>query len=209
MYSERRFGLKELGTHAAAVVLPTGSGRFGLRADYLGSTSYNESSLGLAYSRQLGSKVALGVQFNYYALTAAGYDAASAINADLGMLVQLAPQLKAGVQACNPVGTSWSKTGIGSLPAIYRAGLGYDASPQFFISAEAEKVENESLGLNAAMQYVMAEKVVARAGIRSATAVYYLGFGVSLRNFRVDVTASIHPYLGLTPGLLLLYAAGK
>jgi hypothetical protein len=209
VFSERRFGLKDLSAYAAAFVLPTPSGHFGLRADYLGGASYNESSMGLAYGRDLGSKVALGVQFNYFALTAAGYGAASAINADAGVMIHLTPQLNAGFQACNPVGTSWNKNGTGPLPAIYRAGLGYEASPHFFVSAEAEKTENEPLSINAAMQYTMAEKVVARAGIRSATAVYYLGFGVQRKGFRFDVTASMHPYLGLTPGLSLLYVAGK
>lgn len=209
IYSERRFGLKDLSGHAAAFVLPTASGSFGLRGDYLGGTFYNESSLGLAYGRALGSKMALGVQFNYFALTAAGYGSGSAVNADIGMLIRLTPQLNAGVQACNLVGTSWNKTGIGQLPAIYRAGLGYEASPQVFVSAEAEKTENEPLCINAVMQYVIAQRVVARAGIRSATAVYYLGFGVQRKGFRFDVIASMHPYLGLTPGLSLLYAAGQ
>lgn len=209
VHSERRFGLKDLSAYAAAFVLPTTSGQFALRADYLGGAAYNESALGLAYGRTLGSKVALGVQFNYFWMTAAGYDAASAVNADIGVLVRLTPQLNAGLQACNPVGRSWNKTGLGRLPAIFRVGLGYEASSQFFMSAEAEKAENEPISINAGLQYVMAEKVVARAGIRSATAVYYLGFGVNHKNLRFDVTASLHPYLGITPGFLLLYMAGK
>lgn len=209
IFSDRKFGLKDLSTYAAAVVLPATSGSFGLRADYMGGASYNESSVGLAYGRKLGSKVSLGVGFNYFAMMAAGYDAASAIGVDAGVMIHLTPQLNAGVQACNPVGTSWSKDGMGRLPGVYRAGLGYEVSPQVFLSAEAEKAEDKPVSINAGIQYVLAERLVTRAGIHSATTMYYLGFGVKLKGFRFDVTASVHPYLGLTPGLLLLYAPGE
>jgi hypothetical protein len=92
------------------------------------------------------------------------------------------------------------------LPAVYAAGIGYDASPQFFIGAEVQKTEDKPLTVNAGMQYVFADNLIARGGISSATSVYYIGFGVKLKSIRVDVTASFHPYLGVTPGLLLVYA---
>jgi hypothetical protein len=209
IFSERRFGLPDLGAHAIAFVLPTTSGSFGLQADYLGSTVYNESSVGFAYGKNLGSKMSLGVQANYFSFRAAGYGAASTVTADLGVIVHLTPQLNAGVQACNPVRNSWGKDGAETVPAIYRAGLGYDVSKQVFVAVEAEKAERYPVSINAGVHYAVAEKLVARAGIRSATSVYYLGIGLQLKQFRFDVTTSVHPYLGLTPGLLLLYSLSQ
>lgn len=209
IYSERRFGLKELGAHAATVVVPTSSGNFALRGDYLGGTAYNESSVGLAYGRKLGDRLLLGMQFNYYALKATGYEAASSVNVDAGLLVRLTPELSAGVQACNPVQSAWSKEGIGRPPGVYRAGVGYDASQQFLLTAEAEKVEDKPLGINVGIQYLLAEKLLVRAGIHSATTVYFFGLGLRLKYLRFDVTASLHPYLGLSRGLLLLYAPAE
>jgi hypothetical protein len=59
--------------------------------------------------------------------------------------------------------------------------------------------------VNAGMQYSFDEKLFARAGFTSGTSSYFFGLGVMLKNFRLDATASIHPQLGITPGLLLLF----
>lgn len=207
VYSEQRFLLKALRVHAASFVLPTASGNFGLRVDYAGEAGYNESSLGFAYAKNLGSKMAIGVQFNYVGLKTAGYGAASTFNFDAGAMVHLSPQLNAGIHVYNPLGQRFGKDGTEKLPFVYNAGLGYDVSPQVFIGIEAEKVEGQALGINGGVHYKLAEKLTARAGVRSATATYCFGFGVQLRWFRLDATAAFHPYLGVSPGLLLLYSS--
>jgi len=207
VYSEHRFLLKSLSQYSAAVVLPTNSGAFGFKADYFGQPAYNESALGLAYGRSLGDKAAVGVQFNYLATKASGYGHAGLVNFSVSGLVHLTSQLSAGMQAYNPVGAGWGKEGLERLPAIYSFGLGYDASPQVFVGAEVEKAENQPVGVNIGMHYRVAEKLVVRAGMQSATAAYYFGGGVRLNRLRVDATATLHPYLGLTPGLLLLYSS--
>ena len=207
VYSEQRFLLKALRVHAAAFVLPTASGNFGLRGQYAGEAAYNETSLGFAYAKNLGRKMAVGVQFNYVGLKTAGYGAASTFNFDAGAIVHLSSQLNAGLHVHNPVAKRFGKEGTEKLPFMYSAGLGYDVSPQVFIGVEAEKVEGQALGINGGVHYKLAEKLVARAGLRSATATYCFGFGVQLRWVRLDATAAFHPYLGVSPGLLLLYSS--
>ena len=59
------------------------------------------------------------------------------------------------------------------------------------------------------MQYSFDEKLFARAGFTSAASSYFLGLGVMLKNFRLDATASVHPQLGITPGLLLLFKGSE
>jgi hypothetical protein len=44
-----------------------------------------------------------------------------------------------------------------------------------------------------------------RAGIATNTSVLYGGASLFLKTFRLDVAASYHPQLGVTPGLLLIY----
>lgn len=206
LYSTRRFGLKDLTSSAVSLLLPTPSGHFGLQVDYFGNTAYNEAAAGLAYARPLGAKAALGVRFNYFSLSAAGYSRSSAVTVDAGVLAQLTPQLQAGIQVCNPMRSSWQKAGTERLPSVYRAGLGYDVSHQLFVMAEAEKASDRFLGINAGLQYRPAEKLEARVGIQSASSAIYVGFGIQLKQLRCQVTASVHPYLGLSPGLLLLYS---
>lgn len=205
VYGERRFMLEELSLYEAAVAVPTSSGTFGLRGGYFGSSDYNESNIGLAYGRKLGGKVSVGAQFNYYSFSVAGYGHASSINFEVGTLVDVSDQLHVGFHVYNPLGSELNKGEAEKLPAIYTAGLGYDASDKVFIGAEIQKVEGKDIGVNAGLHYGIGSNLFARAGFASANETYYLGLGVLLKNFRLDATASVHPQLGITPGLMLLF----
>ncbi|QEC56871.1 hypothetical protein [Flavisolibacter ginsenosidimutans] len=207
VFSERRFLLRELSSYAFAAALPTSSGNFGLQGDCFGAGLYNETSFGFAYGRSAGSKVDIGAGFHYTAMKAAGYGVASTVTFDAGAVFHLTDAVQTGVSVYNPVGMKFGKDGEEKLPSIYSAGIGYDASPQLFIGAEIQKVEDQPLNVNAGLQYLFAEKLMARCGICSAAAIYYLGFGVKLQRLRIDAAASFHPYLGVTPGLLLLYSS--
>jgi hypothetical protein len=204
IYGESRFMLQELSSYQMAFALPTPSGNFGLQANYFGSSVYNESALGLAYARRLG-KIDLGVQFNYFEMKASGYGNAPAVNFEAGAILHVTDQFQTGIHIYNPTRAGIGKNSGEKLPVIYSFGLGYDASENFFIGGEIEKKEDEPVNVNAGLQYAFDEKLFARAGISSATSSFYLGAGFLLNGFRIDVTASLHPSLGFTPGLLLMY----
>lgn len=205
VYGERRFMLDELSLYQLAIAVPTKSGNFGIKAGYYGFSEYNESQIGLAYARDLGSKVDIGVQFNYNSVQISGYGNSSAVNFEIGTVLHLTDKLNAGIHAYNPVGGRFGKNAEEKLASVYTVGLGYEASDKFFISAEIEKEENQSVNVNAGMQYRFLPQVLARAGIATNTSNVYAGVGLFLKTFRIDVVASYHPQLGVTPGLLLIY----
>ncbi len=208
-FGEKRFLLAELSSYTAAFAVPTSSGNVGFKADYFGSAAYNEAAVSLAYARKLGQKLDVGVQFNYNHFKVSSYGSASAINFDAGMIVHLTERLHTGIHTYNPTGVKMGKQNEEKLPAIYSAGIGYDASERFFVGAEIEKVEDQPVNVHAGMQYIFDEKLLARIGVSTATSSYYLGVGFRLSDFRIDATASVHPSLGVTPGLLLIYSAKK
>lgn len=205
VYGEKRFALKELSQYTATVSIPTTSGNFGIRADHFGDLSYNESGIGLAYGRKLGEKIDIGVQFNYYNFKTQGYGSASSINAEGGVLFHLTESFNIGFHMYNPSGNQLGKKAGENLPSIYAAGFGYDVSSKVFIGASIEKQEDQPLNLNAGMHYYFGDKLSACGGIGSATSSYYIGFGVVLKTLQLNVLASMHPQLGVTPGLLLIF----
>ena len=85
VYAERRFMLNELNVYNGVIALPTHSGNFGLKTGYSGFSDYNETQIGLAYARSLGSKMDIGTQFNYNSIQIAGYGGASAISFEAGL----------------------------------------------------------------------------------------------------------------------------
>jgi hypothetical protein len=205
LYGERRFLLEELSNYSAVAALPTKSGNFGLKANYSGFTDYNETQLGLAYGRKLGSKVDIGVQFNYNGISIAGYGNSSAISFELGAIMHLTERLHTGLHISNPIGGKFGKDQQEKLPSLYSFGIGYDASEKFLISAEVQKEENQPVNVNAGFQYTIGPQLLIRAGMSSATSTVWAGVGLSLKSLRLDVVAGYHPQLGVTPGLMLIF----
>lgn len=205
VYGERKFMLSELNNYTAAFGLPTHSGDFGLKAVYSGFSDYNETQIGFAYARKMGSKIDIGVQFNYNGIRIAGYGTASAISFEAGTIFHVTDKLHTGFHINNPVGGKFGKEQQEKLPSVYTVGLGYDASEKFFASAEIIKEEDQPVNVIAGFQYKFIPQLLARAGMSTATSSAWLGIGLAWRSFRLDVTSSYHPQLGITPGLLMLF----
>ena len=66
IYMERRFLLAELSNSTIAAGMPTVHGNIGLVMRYNGFSEYNQTQLGIAYARKLGSKASIGGQINYH-----------------------------------------------------------------------------------------------------------------------------------------------
>jgi hypothetical protein len=207
-YAERRFMLADLSSYSFALAVPGSSGSFALTANCFGSSAYNESSLGLAYGRKLG-KIDVGAQFNYCQFRIEGYGSASTVNVEAGIMLHLNDQLQTGFHIYNPTRASIGKNEDERLPIICSFGVGYDVSEKVFIGADIQKVEDQPVDVNAALQYAFESKLFARVGVATATSTFYFGAGFFWNGLRIDVTASLHPTLGITPGMLLLYSSSR
>ncbi len=205
VYGERRFLLSELNNYTAAVGVPTHSGNFGLKINYAGFADYYESQLGLAYGRKLGNKIDVGLQFNYNSIRVSSYGNSSAISFELGSVLHITEKLHAGLHLNNPVGGKFGKDNQEKLSSVYGFGIGYDASEKFLVSAEIEKEEDQPVNVNAGFQYKFIPQLLVRVGMSSATSSAWLGLGLTVKSFRLDVTTSYHPQLGITPGILMLF----
>ena len=204
VYGEKRFLLAETNMYSSIVAIPTKDGNFAFQADYFGFKNYNESQLGIAYARNVGKKLDLGIKFNYYSFRVPGYENPSTVDFEIGAIVHVSDKFNAGVHLYNPVGGRLSKTENDKLSSVYSFGLGYEASENFLISAELVKQEDLPVNLNAAVQYDFAKKFFARFGLATENETPFAGAGVSWDNFRIDISASYHPQLGLTPGLMFI-----
>ncbi len=204
VYGEQRFLLSENSTYAMAAAIPTGMGNFGLKVNYAGFSDFNENAVGLAYARKLGKKVDIGVQFNYYGYRITSYGNASSVNFELGAILHLTDKINAGVHVYNPVGGKLGKSGDEKLASVYKFGLGYDASENFFVGIETIKEEDKSLNVTGGVQYQFEKRFFARIGFISETGSGFGGVGVSWKNIRLDIAANYHPQLGFSPGLLLI-----
>lgn len=204
VYGERRFMLNENSVYGLAATIPTNKGNFGVQLNYAGFTGFNEQKLGLAYGRSLGKLLDVGVQFNYYGYRIPQYGSASAVNAELGILLHFTEKLTGGIHVYNPVGGKLGKEQDEKLASAYKFGLGYEASENFTVSAEIIKEEDRNVNVTGAVQYQFMKQLFARVGFVSDTGSGFAGIGLGWKNFRLDVSGSYHPQLGFSPGLLFL-----
>lgn len=204
IYGEQRFLLSENSAYAVAAAIPTALGNFGVKLNYAGFTNFNENAVGLAYARSLGKKVDIGVQFNYYGYRVPSYGNASAINFEIGALLHLSDKLNAGFHTYSPVGGKLGKSGEEKLASVYKFGMGYDASTNFYVSAEAVKEEDKPVNVTGMVQYQFEKKFFARLGFGSETGSVFGGIGFSWKNLRLDIATGYHPELGFSPGISLI-----
>src|SRR5687768_12058676 len=109
VYGEKRFLLDATNMYSGIIALVTSKGNFAFHGDYFGFSSYNESQIGLAYARKLGSKIDIGVKFNYYSFRIPGYGNASAINFESGLTAHLTDKLHTVIHVYNPAGGRFLK----------------------------------------------------------------------------------------------------
>jgi hypothetical protein len=204
IYGEQRYLLTATGAYAAAVAVPTAMGNFGIRLNYAGFKNFNESGAGLAYAKRLGKQIDIGIQFNYYSYRVPAYTNASSVNVEAGLLYHFSDKLNGGIHVYNPTGSKLGKSGEERLPAIYKFGLGYDASDNFFTAIEMLKEEDKPVTINAGFQYLFARQFFVKGGFISETSAVYVGAGIGWTNVRIDVATSYHPQLGFSPGILLI-----
>ena len=208
-YSERRFLLAAMSAYRFAAVFPTQLGNFGLQLDYAGFKNFNENKMGLAYACHLGPRVDAGIQFNYYGYRVPAYGNASAIYFEAGAIIHFTDKLNGGVQVYNPVGGKLGRASNEKLASAYKFGLGYDASAAFFAGAEVIKEEDRPVNVIAGVQYHFEDHFFARAGIISESGAAFAGAGIGWNKLRLDVSASYHPQLGFSPGILLMVDFGN
>ena len=205
VFSERRFLLSALNHFVAAIGLHAGHGNFGINTGYFGFGDYNETQIGLAYAKKLGSKLDIGACFNYNAIKISGYGNSSAINGEIGILLHLTDKLHAGINVFNPAGGKFGNDFNEKLATVITIGSGYEASEKFFVSTEIEKEEDLPVNVNAGIQYKILSQLFVRIAIATETSNTYFGIGFTMKSFRIDVIASYHPQLGFTPAMLLLF----
>lgn len=205
VFGEKRFLLNELNSYTASAAILTASGNFAVKAGYHGFSDYNETQLGLAYGKKLGNKIDIGTQFNYQGIQIVSYGNAAALSFELGAILHITDKLHAGVHINNPVGGKFGKDQQEKMSSIYTTGLGYEASEKFFFTIDIQKEEDQPVNVNAGLQYKAVPQLLARAGISSATSSAWIGVGLLLPSFRIDVTTSYHQQLGFTPGLLFIF----
>jgi hypothetical protein len=206
--TERRFQMKELTQYSALVGLPLKFATAGLKLERFGDELMNETQAGIMIAKTLTPVISVGIEFNYYVRGFESLEKQSAINAGAGMILHLSDRLVAGVHIYNPTRVQVNKTGE-RLPYRYSMGLGYAPSEKIFLVTDLQKIEDQPVNIHTGVHYCIVPGVSVSMGITSAASSFYMAVGYRFKNLMLTGSAGLHPYLGWSPGLLLVYNGGK
>lgn len=209
VYGERRFMLQEISSYAAVAALPTSSGNFALMADYFGYSGYNESELSIGYGRKLNEAIAIGAAFNHYSVRIPSYGKAGSYNFEVGTIIHISKELHTGVRIYNPLRSRLGSHRMERLAAAYTAGMGYQPSDNFLSSLEIIKEDGRSVAVHSGIQYRPIQQLFGAAGYITGNRQFYFGVGYLHRQIRVDMVASFHQHIGVSPGIMILYVPDK
>jgi len=201
LYGENRFMLSENGAYTLGVAMPSAAGNFAVHLLYQGFYLFNVRQVGLAYARSLGKQVDIGIRFNYIGCSLSAMR--PILNVEGGLLFHLTEKFSAGIHLYNPVGSMLSKGSLKINP-VYKIGLGWDASENFYLAAEIIKEQSMNTNFVGGFLYHFQKQFFLKAGITTAQSNNYIGAGFACKQYRIDITASHHAQLGWSPGLMLI-----
>jgi len=210
VYYENRYFLKELGYRALAGSLPTKTGTFGLTVSQFGYSEYMESRFGLGYGMAFGKNFSGGIQLNYLNTKLGDiYGSRSAVVAEGGLSAKLSDDVTFGVHLFNFNRARVSEWTDERIPVVFRAGIAYVYEKQLTVGVEVIKDINFAPVLGVGFEYLFNDFLYLRAGINVRPSLSGFGFGLKLKNLRIDIANTMHPVLGNSPRISLIYQLNK
>lgn len=209
LFYENRFLVKALSMKAGAVAVPIKRGTFGLEVSSFGYTQYAENKYGLSYAMPFGQKFAMGVQVDYLSLRfGENYGKTGTASGEIGIIAKPLKNLTIGAHLFNPMRSKLAEFNDERVPTIMRFGVNYMFSEKVFITAEAEKDVDFKPVIRGGMEYRPIKEFYIRAGGGSNPGMTSFGFGIAMKNMRLDIASSFHAQLGFTPHVGLQYGIG-
>ena len=202
-FYESRFGIDLLSLSAGSVVLPLGSGAFGISFFQFGSGVFKENKYALAYARRLSEKWSAGIQLDYLIQTFPENARSKGFATfEGGVLFQPSEKLHLGAHIFNPVkGGIEAPAGKVEMPVVFRAGGHYLFDELVLVAFEAEKDNKNPALLKSGMEFFVVENLALRFGVSGKPFKYTAGIGYKTGNVSADLGFSYHGNLGITPSV--------
>lgn len=195
---EQRFLLSELQSVAVGFAMPTHSGTFGLTAQNFGFEAFKQQKIGLSYAKKLWSKLAVGVQFDYFQTRIPEYGSRGILTFEVGLQANISKSLTVGAHVFSPAQVEFAEGE--NLSSIFSFGIAWQAADRLLVCTELAKnlyfLPNWKTGLS----YQPVESISLRAGYNSEPSMLFFGVGFAFGNgLQADMAGSFHQTLGFSP----------
>lgn len=207
VYTENRFLTDELKMVGAAAVIKRSQSGISLLIRHFGNIDYNENCFGLNYGFSLG-KVSLGAIFNYQRLRIGEGSSESYIKYGVASVWQVSEKVFTSIRLTNPHFFDGARDDF-AVATVTQFGIGYAASPEFYIAVESEKEEDKPPQVVFAVCYQYDGKYFFSGNWTTAAHQPYFSAGWQWKNLRIETGCAFHQVLGISPSLTILYQKSK
>lgn len=199
-----RFGISELSTKSAALVVPLEDACLGLIYSHFGYRDLARHSAGLACGLKLSETISAGVQADFFAEKTAGdYREKRSLSFEAGLHIKLSEQTSMGIHVFNPVPGALRKD---YLPSSVRVGAGLRLNRELIISAETEMSTDGGLDIRTGFEFDPVSSLRLRAGFCSQGNSFCFGVGYNVKLVLIDLGFSTHDMLGISTAASIIFS---
>lgn len=204
-FGQMPFGISEIKDAGVAFLQRLGTGVMGAVWHSYGNSGFTRQQLNVGYAIPLSPQFSASASFAYSSTHIGnGYGKAATLWAKVGASYVVRKDWQWAMVADVP---TKSVVNGEELPASIRIGTTYSFGTQVNLFGQVSSTSSRTSSVNYSfgMEYLPSEYLSLRAGMNTLEQSWSLGFGTKLKNYRMDVSASVHPQLGVTPQISLTY----
>lgn len=205
-FSEQRFGLSDLRSSAVSASFSYKSLHTGIAYQYYGITDFNEQTISLSLARKLNKSVRLGATLVYRNLFVAEYGNTGALVLATGLRIDLSAKTTIGLYLQNLSLSHYEHLPEQPLPVIARAGMRHQVAQSVILLGEWEQTYGRSQQLRLGLRYTPLPGFMLATGYHTAPDTYTFGTGIRYKKMVFQFAGTVHPYLGFTPSIDLMYS---
>ena len=200
---ENRFGISELGTRTAGLIIPAGNSSLGITYSHFGYKLFHRELGGLSCGLPLSENISAGVQIDCFSeKSSSEYENRYLVTFEAGMTVSAGNNILLGIHIFNPVPGYLRKT---FMPTRLCIGAGLSLNDLLFAGAEAEMSSGENLLLRMGFEYNLYRKLQLRGGFCTENTSFSFGLGYNLKFMQLDLAFVTHERLGITSSASLIF----
>ncbi len=221
LHYQNNFGMTELSTKLIAATLPTKAGVFGINYSHTGYEVFNQQMVGLGYAKQLGKRIAVGVQMNYLHTHKDGiYADGGEILFEVGMMAKPMENLTVGAHLYNPAPIIMDSTDKSKQAMIFKLGAKYDFNKDVKLAFDIFKSSDFKPQIMTGIEYNYKQILAMRIGYTTLSSLtdfaatshygaFFFGVGFGYQNLHFDIASSRSQSLGWSPHISMIYTFSK
>lgn len=209
IYGQNPYGITDIKDAGAAISQHLGTGVMGVVFHSYGNTEFVRQRLSLGYALPLSEKFSASASVGYSSTRIGnGYGKAQTLWTNVGATYSVRKDWKWAAVIDLPAS---SLKNVEELPATLRIGTTYSFGEQVDLSAQVISTtgEQSSLSYSFGLEYVPDQVFSIRFGMNTFWQTWSMGVGAKFGNYAFDAAAVVHPQLGLTPQISLIYEREK